>query len=144
VSSADEWADESADDETTGRADDADGALEPEAGSATGSETGEPPALHYATVDEFVREFLVHVLWVDVSAHARIWCPEWWRHPAAIVRLEALHRSFEQLRLDPGVAARPRRRAHGRAHRPQRPVEGVQRRQGPRRLTRDRNSTGRG
>lgn len=116
MSSADEWADESADDETTGRADDADGALELEAGSATGSETGEPPALHYATVDEFVREFLVHVLWVDVSAHARIWCPEWWRHPAAIVRLEALHRSFEQLRLDPAQGMSVWLRDHADVH----------------------------
>lgn len=29
------------------------------------------------------------------------WCPQWWRHPEAIVRLEALWRSWEALRLDP-------------------------------------------
>ena len=29
------------------------------------------------------------------------WCGEWWRHPEAISRLEALWRSWEALRLDP-------------------------------------------
>jgi hypothetical protein len=29
------------------------------------------------------------------------WCSEWWRHPEAISRLEALWRSWEALRLDP-------------------------------------------
>lgn len=29
-----------------------------------------------------------------------VWCPEWWRHGEAIVRLEALWRSWEHLRTD--------------------------------------------
>ena len=29
------------------------------------------------------------------------WCGEWWRHPEAISRLEALWRSWESLRTDP-------------------------------------------
>ena len=29
------------------------------------------------------------------------WCCQWWRHPEAISRLEALWRSWEALRLDP-------------------------------------------
>jgi Domain of unknown function (DUF4913) len=29
------------------------------------------------------------------------WCATWWRHPEAVVRLEALWRSWEVLRLDP-------------------------------------------
>ena len=29
------------------------------------------------------------------------WCSEWWRHPEAISRLEALWRSWEALRTDP-------------------------------------------
>ena len=29
------------------------------------------------------------------------WCAQWWRHPEALVRLEALWRSWETLRLDP-------------------------------------------
>ncbi|GAA4147552.1 DUF4913 domain-containing protein [Actinomadura keratinilytica] len=29
------------------------------------------------------------------------WCPEWWRHPEALTRLEALHRAFEELVTSP-------------------------------------------
>lgn len=29
------------------------------------------------------------------------WCATWWRHPEAVVRLEALWRTWEVLRLDP-------------------------------------------
>lgn len=61
----------------------------------------EPPPPRYATLDEFVQEFLLEMLWTDVEVSSKTWCPQWWKHPAAIVRLEALHRSFEHLRLDP-------------------------------------------
>ncbi|GAB3267021.1 hypothetical protein GCM10027425_33620 [Alteromonas gracilis] len=63
----------------------------------------EPPALAYATLDAFVNDFLATCCWVDVSTPARIWCPQWWRHDGALVRLEALWRSFEALRLDPAL-----------------------------------------
>ncbi len=35
------------------------------------------------------------------------WCAQWWRHPEAIARLEALWRSWEALRTDPllGIAS---------------------------------------
>ena len=29
------------------------------------------------------------------------WCGQWWRHPEALGRLEALWRAWESLRLDP-------------------------------------------
>ena len=61
----------------------------------------EDPPPRYGTLDELVQEFLLEMLWTDVEVSSKTWCPEWWRHPAAIVRLEALHRSFEHLRLDP-------------------------------------------
>ena len=31
-----------------------------------------------------------------------VWCPRWWEHPAAVMRLNALWRSWEVLRLQPG------------------------------------------
>ena len=31
------------------------------------------------------------------------WCPQWWDHPEAVQRLEALWRAWEFLRLDPGI-----------------------------------------
>lgn len=70
--------------------------------SGTEGDDATPP-LYYATVAQFVEEFLVEMLWFDTSTHARIWCPQWWRHPAAIVRLDALHSAFENLRLDPAL-----------------------------------------
>lgn len=68
--------------------------------------TAAPPGkseLCYPTLTEFVSDFLVEVGWVDTNTSSRIWCSEWWRHTAAIVRLDALHRSFEALRLDPAL-----------------------------------------
>ncbi len=72
----------------------------------TGTDTpAAPPTgedLCYSTLDEFVEDYLATVLWFDTST-SRIWCPEWWRHAGAVARLEALHRAFEALRLDPGL-----------------------------------------
>ena len=34
------------------------------------------------------------------------WCPRWWEHPTAILRLTALWRAWETLRLEPaGMSA---------------------------------------
>ena len=63
----------------------------------------EPPPRRYETLDEFVGDFLAETLWLDFTGQSRIWCPEWWRHPGAIMRLDALHRAFEALRQDPGT-----------------------------------------
>lgn len=63
----------------------------------------ELPPRRYETLAEFVGDFLVEALWIDLTGQHRIWCPEWWRHPGAIIRLDAMHRSFEALRLDPGT-----------------------------------------
>lgn len=76
----------------------------------------EPPPPRYATLDEFVQEFLLEMLWTDVEVSSRTWCPEWWKHPAAIVRLEALHRSFEHLRLDPSTGMSVWLRDHADYH----------------------------
>lgn len=74
------------------------------------------PSLRYTTLDHFVRDFLVEALWVDVASSSRIWCPQWWRHAGAIIRLEALHRSFEELRKDPGVGMSSWLRDHADYH----------------------------
>lgn len=64
----------------------------------------EPPRLYYGSVDEFVRDFLLPVFRRQVGDRAaRRWAAEWWRSPEAIVRLEALWRSWEHLRLDPAI-----------------------------------------
>jgi hypothetical protein len=77
---------------------------------------GRPPALRYPTLDTFVQEFVVRELWADVTVASRTWCPEWWKHSAAIMRLEAMHRSFEHLRQDPGLGVSTWLRDHADYH----------------------------
>jgi len=57
----------------------------------------------YADVYEFVHEFLVHIYARRVSRqNTRFrWCPQWYLHPEAVSRLEALWKAFEHLRHDP-------------------------------------------
>ncbi|MEU2201687.1 DUF4913 domain-containing protein [Isoptericola sp. NPDC019482] len=64
----------------------------------------EPAAdLYYGSVDEFVREHLRYVYRRKIGgrggAGAR-WDAEWWKHEEAVIRLEALWRSWEHLRQD--------------------------------------------
>lgn len=76
-----------------------------------------PPALYYGSVDEFVRDFLVPVFSRQVGDRAaRRWSAEWWRNPEAIVRLEALWRSWEHLRLDPATGMSVWLRDHADHH----------------------------
>jgi hypothetical protein len=60
-------------------------------------------ATHYADVYEFVHEFLVHIYARRVSRqNTRFrWCPQWYLHPEAVARLDALWKAFEHLRQDP-------------------------------------------
>jgi len=60
---------------------------------------------HYADVYEFVHEFLVHVYARRVSRqNTRFrWCPQWYLHPEAVARLEALWKAFEPPRQDPSL-----------------------------------------
>lgn len=74
------------------------------------------PAPRYATPAEFVDDFLLEVVWTDVEVPSRTWCPQWWKHTAAIVRIEALHRSFEHLRLDPAIGVSVWLRDHADYH----------------------------
>ena len=63
----------------------------------------EPPELYFSTLPQFVEQLLVPMYRRSLGANTLTWCAEWWRHPEAIVRLEALWRSWEHLRLDPAT-----------------------------------------
>lgn len=63
----------------------------------------QPLELYFPTVLAFVTGHLVPLYRRSVSATDRTWCAEWWRHPEAITRLEALWQSWEYLRLDPNL-----------------------------------------
>jgi len=61
---------------------------------------------HFANVYVFVQDFLVKVQARPVrDGLALHWCSQWWDHPEAVSRLEALWKAFEVLRRDPGTGA---------------------------------------
>ena len=68
-----------------------------------GAATEEAPQLYYGSVDEFVREYLRHAYKRRVGAKEFVWAADWWRFDEAVIRLEALWRAWEHLRLDPAT-----------------------------------------
>ena len=60
------------------------------------------PDLVYGSVDEFVREYLRHV-YRRATSEQRVWAARWWEYDEAVIRLEALWRAWEHLRLDPST-----------------------------------------
>lgn len=66
-------------------------------------EQEQPPELYYGSTDEFLREYLRHVYRRRIDGSNRAWAARWWEHGEAMIRLEALWRSWEHLRLDPAT-----------------------------------------
>lgn len=64
-----------------------------------------PPTTYYGSVDEFVREFLRFAYRRRLLGRGQspYWDPQWWQHDEAVMRLEALWRAWEFLRLDPAT-----------------------------------------
>lgn len=59
------------------------------------------PGLVYANVVAFVEDYLSVVYRRQVTDLSdTVWCPQWWRHDEAVIRLEALWRAWEHLRQD--------------------------------------------
>lgn len=80
------------------------------AGPATTAGGDEPQAEvtpAYATLADFVSDYLIHVverkLATQANPGALRWCEQWWAHQEAVARLYALWRAWETLRLDPGT-----------------------------------------
>lgn len=63
------------------------------------AETGEPTTL-YGSLDEWVREHLRKSYCPRIDGKNRIWSAQWWRYPEALIRLDAIWRAWESLRLD--------------------------------------------
>lgn len=61
----------------------------------------QPPELAFYSLPEFVEDFFLQV----AARHtlSENWCPMWWDHEEAVLRLEALWDAFEALRLEPGT-----------------------------------------
>lgn len=66
---------------------------------------GDPePELVYASAVEFFAELLAQSYVRDVNEGAIFaWCPEWYKHPEALIRMEAIWRAWEHLRLEPAL-----------------------------------------
>lgn len=77
--------------------------------------TGAPEAA-YPSLDRFVSEYLLALYRRAVSGQGTTWCPEWWRHPEAWVRLDAIWRAWEYLRLDPATGISTWLRDHADPH----------------------------
>ncbi|MGW3623721.1 DUF4913 domain-containing protein [Streptomyces sp. NPDC000880] len=54
----------------------------------------------FGTLEEFVKDYLAPLLGDRDTTHAAAWCPAWFRHPEALVRLNAVWRAFEYLKPD--------------------------------------------
>lgn len=59
-----------------------------------------PPELVYGSAEEFLHEQLLPTYVRDVDGRSFKWCIEWYFHPEAVSRVEALWRAWEHLRLD--------------------------------------------
>lgn len=87
-----------------------------EFGDAFGDEDGARPAssghgheerereLVYSNAVEFFAELLAQSYLREVNEGAQFaWCPEWYKHPEALIRMEAIWRAWEHLRLEPAL-----------------------------------------
>ncbi|MFF3223422.1 DUF4913 domain-containing protein [Nocardia suismassiliense] len=68
--------------------------------------TGSGTSLVYGEVVDFVENYLSLVYRRLVNEYSDIvWCPEWWKHAEAIVRLDVVWRSWEHYRRDAGIGS---------------------------------------
>jgi hypothetical protein len=63
----------------------------------------EPGRTVYRSVNEFVENYLSLLYQRDVRNGRYLWCPQWWKHIEAVIRLDALWRSWEHYRLISGT-----------------------------------------
>lgn len=87
---------------------------EPEAEPAERAEAG----LMYPNLGAFVEDYLSIAYARDIDNRTTYWCPEWWRHPEALARLDALWRAWEHLRHDNALGPSLWWRDHADHHMP--------------------------
>lgn len=75
----------------------------PQGGTAHAHEEPEAELVFDSAIEFFV-ELLAPSYVRDVNGGAAFaWCPEWYKHPEALVRMEAIWRAWEHLRLEPAL-----------------------------------------
>ncbi|WP_211291291.1 DUF4913 domain-containing protein [Kineococcus xinjiangensis] len=82
----------------------------------TGQQQEQPP-LYYPHLEAWVRQYLAP-MWRRHNLDGRnlTWCPMWWKHPEAQIRLDALWRAWEVLRQDAGLGMSVWLRDHAGPH----------------------------
>lgn len=76
----------------------------------------ELPAPYFGSLPEFVEDFLAGLYARNFDGRGRTWCPAWWNHIEAVVRLDAMWRSWEHLRQNPALGISSWLRDHGDYH----------------------------
>ncbi|PCC27060.1 hypothetical protein CIK76_18880 [Glutamicibacter sp. BW80] len=66
-------------------------------------ESSEDETLVYGSADEFYREFLRNAYRRSIDGRQTIWDAKWWNYAEAVIRIDALWRSWETLRNDPSM-----------------------------------------
>ena len=74
--------------------------VDTEAPTEPPAEEQKPAELVYGSAEEFLHEQLLPTYVRDVDGRSAKWCIEWYFHPEAVSRVEALWRAWEHLRLD--------------------------------------------
>jgi hypothetical protein len=68
------------------------------------SHDGPEPELVYSSATEFFAELLAQSYVREVNEGAAFaWCPECYKHPEALIRIESIWRAWEHLRLEPAL-----------------------------------------
>ena len=57
----------------------------------------------FSSLEEWLQDWFLHT-WQHRRVQSQTWCRQWWAHPEAISRLEAMWRAWEAARVQDGPA----------------------------------------
>jgi hypothetical protein len=90
---------------------------EEDAAAAAEEEAASPPKLVYSNKFDFFDDYLCDVYRREVTTGTqKSWCLSWWKHAEAVIVVEALWRSWEKLRTDPGTGLSVWKKDHADHH----------------------------
>lgn len=87
--------------------------------AASGQTAGGPepaPELYYPCLDDWFQDYFASAYRRSFLGPQHRWCAQWWRHPEAVSRLDAMWRAWEHLRLDPALGMSTWWREHADPH----------------------------
>lgn len=74
------------------------------------------PELCYPCLDDWFQDYFTSAYRRSFLGPQHRWCAQWWRHPEAVSRLDAMWRAWEHLRLDPALGMSVWWREHADTH----------------------------